>query len=1117
MLLLLPMVFQVSRAQNVPLAGMQLQLKGVPANGLVAQEIDLAPLGAGAVPGVLLSDGAKAISQFVPESAGSTRGLLLLQLPRGGDFDLQIRRGENLPNLLKMASFVVENSQVEISFDAAQQGGLPYRLRYKKSGRVIEKLSWRDRVFQGRGFELRYDRDAVLEAARGPVATVVRNRARYVSPKGEWPASQPQAVYTWIFWNAQPLIAVRARATQRENVAWKELHFLEFHLDGDEFDHFIGSEPLQSGALQGDKTSKTFSQWGALQKGDDILAQLGNSARVYDGDQSFGTYLVLNRPKPFELWENTQRNAAAWLWLGNSAQPATELTALSAQVAAAPRALTTSLAFEENLKTLRAQAMKQPAPQKRETLWRIARAQMAVQNGEEKRALSWLQTPQMEGTSLHRAGDFGLALRRVPGGVRVESVYDFKFDRELLAPNAPALWSIALHQAGSTPGTGADATLQANGGWGKIEIEDAAQNKPLAIRWSNPQNAGFDGISVVATAQPDSQNSAWRWNLKVSNPRRDWGISSATFPRLALADDGENTRVLYPFMAGMELRAPSQNNLDYSATYPSSRAVIQLFAVYHDDGEGLYVAMHDPHATTKNIAAEGDSERQTVNLSYEIPAPNMNVPATDFELSGQAVWQLLRGDWFDAGQIYKKWAQREADWWPKLGNEGRADTPLWMRELPGWALISGSGEEIAPKVLALQRDWSTPGAAGSGAQAGSTPKENIALGVHWYHWHQIPFDNDYPHYFPAKDGMAQSTREMQSQNIHLMPYINGRLWDTRDKGLEDYEFSKLAKPFAAKIERDGELVPFVSSYSSKESDGSKVVLAAMCPSTKFWQDTVRDLVMKLTTEVGVDAVYLDQIAASVPVLCMDTTHPHPVGGGGWWVKNYNEMLAKIRAELPPGKMLTSENTAEPYAKSFDGYLTWSWQYDGQVPLFASVYGGAIQMFGRAYRGGPDAGKALRMRAAQQLVWGEQLSWANPDFILNTSGEADFMRRAVRARGQLARYFYAGEMARPPHLGDVPKISADWQWQGVRIVTTDAVMSGLWKIARERKAVLMISNVSEAPIEIQLDTNQLDLGNDARNLKLTPIALDGAAAPALKFGVNALIIPPKAIYTWQVQW
>jgi len=79
-------------------------------------------------------------------------------------------------------------------------------------------------------------------------------------------------------------------------------------------------------------------------------------------------------------------------------------------------------------------------------------------------------------------------------------------------------------------------------------------------------------------------------------------------------------------------------------------------------------------------------------------------------------------------------------------------------------------------------------------------------------------------------------------------------------------------------------------------------------------------------------------------------------------------------------MLTTECNAEPFVKWFDGYLTWHWQHDGQVPAFPAVYGGAIQMFGRAYRGGPTKDLALRMKAGQQLVFGEQIGWIDPNIV-----------------------------------------------------------------------------------------------------------------------------------------
>ena len=44
-----------------------------------------------------------------------------------------------------------------------------------------------------------------------------------------------------------------------------------------------------------------------------------------------------------------------------------------------------------------------------------------------------------------------------------------------------------------------------------------------------------------------------------------------------------------------------------------------------------------------------------------------------------------------------------------------------------------------------------------------------------------------------------------------MPYINGRLWDTRDKGAEDFEFTKIALPSATKDEEGN---PYVESYGS---------------------------------------------------------------------------------------------------------------------------------------------------------------------------------------------------------------------------------------------------------------------------------------------------------------
>jgi hypothetical protein len=162
-------------------------------------------------------------------------------------------------------------------------------------------------------------------------------------------------------------------------------------------------------------------------------------------------------------------------------------------------------------------------------------------------------------------------------------------------------------------------------------------------------------------------------------------------------------------------------------------------------------------------------------------------------------------------------------------------------------------------------------------------------------------------------------------------------------------------------------------------------------------------------------------------------------------------------------MLTTECNGEPFIRWLDGYLTWHWQFNGQVPAFPAVYGGSIQMFGRAYREGATKDLALRMKAAQQLVFGEQIGWMGPD-VVKEPANAEFLKRIVAVRRRFNEYFHAGEMARPPKLqGDIPQLKADWQWSGEWWVTTDAVLTGAWGIPHAKRLVLLFVNPGDQPV------------------------------------------------------
>jgi len=286
----------------------------------------------------------------------------------------------------------------------------------------------------------------------------------------------------------------------------------------------------------------------------------------------------------------------------------------------------------------------------------------------------------------------------------------------------------------------------------------------------------------------------------------------------------------------------------------------------------------------------------------------------------------------------------------------------------------------------------------------------------------------------------------------VMPYINGRLWDT---GCDDFDTS--ARPFATK-KPDG--TPNIEEY------GSGAKLAPMCPTTELWRQTVAEIVGRLVgPECNVDGVYIDQVAAAAPAPCYDATHGHPLGGGHYWtVDGYWPLMERVRRALPEGKFLTTECNAEPYTHLFDSYLTWHWQHQDAIPLFPAVYGGQVGMFGRSYGAGPERALAARMKAAQQLVFGEQIGWIGPD-VIDRPDEGPFVRQTVRIRRALHDYIVDGEMAHPPTvIGDVPTVTADWQWSGKWIVTTDALLTGSWR-AKDGRLVAIFANVSDEPISV----------------------------------------------------
>ena len=645
---------------------------------------------------------------------------------------------------------------------------------------------------------------------------------------------------------------------------------------------------------------------------------------------------------------------------------------------------------------------------------------------------------------------------------------------------------------------------------GTCHTLDSFSNSPVRIQQNGARRVweAFDtlpdaGLTVVMTRSLRDIGSAW--HLSVENQGRA-ALRDVTFPVFRAETLDEDT-ILLPTVsgrlhpAGKPLAYNSECNEELTGeeasltageeSYPSGTLTMQCAGLYGPSG-GIYVGVHDPFASNKRLAVT--NRNGVFDLRWTWTVPDMNIPGTSWNMPGEILIRPFEGDWFDVAQIYRAWVSQEAHWWPRGGQGGRPDTPDWFKDNPVWMMCNGPWPYRDPPVSIEQ--------AVAKIKRFAAYMDDLPCAVHWYNWHAIDYDTDYPNYFPARDGFADGVRDVQAAGVRVMTYINAHIWDMdTDTFCEEVE--------RAAIKSEDGTIP-VKSYNDN-------TFAPMCPATPLWQNTLMELVGKLTdAEHGVDGVYLDQVSAQAAMKCFDTGHGHPPGGGCWWTtQGYWPLLDEMRRRSP-GIVLTSESSAEPYVNRLDGYLTWVGYREGEaaVPLFHAVYAGQVQLFGRLYKWDSWKGVAMRAKTAQALVWGEQLGWIVPE-VIDDPVAGPFLKRLVRLRHTLRPYLARGRMARPPKLKtDGSVLTSNWVFVSDLHVTTPAVCSGAWFREDGKAVALILVNADDQAHEVELPFDAKDYALKGMLEAREWIATEDPAAPPAATPVEArwqrqIHLPPLA--------
>jgi len=513
------------------------------------------------------------------------------------------------------------------------------------------------------------------------------------------------------------------------------------------------------------------------------------------------------------------------------------------------------------------------------------------------------------------------------------------------------------------------------------------------------------------------------------------------------------------------------------------------FMSFNRGTNAVYLATKDSDARAKDFVAEPikdlNSERYPVVFEGRrhrkyVPEPgerlyirhfpdNMGMAGSDYPGYYPVAFGVYQGGWVEAAHRYRPWALKQK-WAGKGPLSQRKDIPdsiknigVWIRDSWEWQGEKGTPHEMNLPLLKARERLGVP------------------VGLQWYRWHHMPFDNEYPHFLPAKDGFKERVEELVNSGMIVMPYING---SSADMNIPDWD--RFA-PHAARNETGGVRLHFYSNHAGR--------LLSMCAHQEFWQDQISSLVGDIVTLYGVNGVYIDQVSGLYHELCFDKAHGHPLGGGNYWSEGCRTLLHKARNTARKNgrrSIITSEGTTEIFYDLLDGNLTWAQPSEREIPLLQLVYSGYTIFFGSPcnYK---RSDRYFNYSQGRAFIDGRQVGWMDLGlFRPEHARKVDYLRQCGRYHLAGADFLTYGRLIRPLlPTNKVPTFSESGMGWGMyekqRTASLPSAEARLWQSEDGSLAVVIANYVNEEiPFEYAVNPSEYGLGGGELQIsEITP--------------------------------
>jgi hypothetical protein len=459
----------------------------------------------------------------------------------------------------------------------------------------------------------------------------------------------------------------------------------------------------------------------------------------------------------------------------------------------------------------------------------------------------------------------------------------------------------------------------------------------IILEWKGMDLPGESKVlDVTVRVTLNGKDGSSEWSISIDNRSKIWSLSKTRFPCLPdVTEPGKGDHLVAAAPLGAQLHKGYIGKKDVSRVkFPTCAPPISAFI---KDGVGLYVGVHDAARPILSLM-------YGIGCNFAIEAPVSNAGELGRAAKGPGFSVTVRpfvGDWWQAAKIYREWALQQK-WAAKGPIIGRKDFPQSFKDLDVMTFMTDRNARSASnKIARIVKGF--PG---------------LKVGVHWYGWYNSGFCVNFPELFPAQKGVAEVVKTFVKDGVMVMPYTNPRLWDTNSAA---WEFTK---DYACRW--------WNGEYPTVSYQGNPC--AVMCPSSEKWKRSVWKWSRRLLDEIGVNAIYYDQVAVARPFECYDTRHGHPVGGGNWWTDGYRCMLEPMhRLYSSRNAPITSELAGDQWLDLIDGYMLCGSPRDDEVPFFPAVYSGYAIYFG-SEENMCDSDETFESWQYRQFAWGVLPGW-----------------------------------------------------------------------------------------------------------------------------------------------